>query len=366
MSEPEFIGEQRTRLRAFRQAIALRKQAEADAENRRQALLATADAARNELQRKVQAEVGKARTARIDSESALSGINLSHLLTAAQPNPITADPQSVPEEELSRSVLAAAQALSGVRSTIDALQQWRRGRRLGVAFACVALLSLGVTSYVVYQAWHKEQLYQSAVAAINAGQWEKTRTDLQQLAGFDINYRDAPTLLRESYYQPAVALLQAENWESARSEFQKLLSLDKDYKDAQVLLRESCYRSAVAFLQAENWEPAQAAFQNLLSLDKNDKDAQTLLRESYYRSAVAFLQAENWESARSEFQKLLSLDKNYKDAPTLLRESYYRPAIAAIRAGQWDAADKAITSLISLDLGYKDVLELIAAHPELI
>ncbi|MBU2483313.1 MAG: hypothetical protein KJ760_19690 [Proteobacteria bacterium] len=213
------------------------------------------------------------------------------------------------------------------RNLIVATYRERRIARVITLAISISLLILIVVAMMAgvraYQTHQKEQIYQQALTALEAGQWETARARVGELSSRDNNYKDARTLMLESYYRPAVQALEAGQWQTARAELQQL-SIYGDYRDTH-----------------------------------------TLLCESYYRPAVAALEAGEWEEARAELQQLTSIDSNYKDAQTLLRESYYRPAVAAIETSQWDAAAEAIIQLGRLDLTYKDTPDLIATYAEL-
>ena len=322
--EPDLLQQQRELLRALRQATARRAKAEADAEARCRADRETADAALNQDRQTATAQLVEARQAQELAQAALAQAGLQGLLEQTRPSPPVARPGADPAQELAHSVSVATKAPTIIQDSIEALQRWRDAaasrRRLLTAFAVVAILILAAAGFLGYRLWQSEQLYQSAVAALEAGQWDTAQAKLQQLVSVDSNYKDVQTLLRESYYRSAVAALEAGQWATAQTALQQLVSMDSSYKDAQTLLPESYYRSAVAALEAGQCDEARAELEQLLDVDDNYSDAQMLLCESYYRPALAYLEAEEWEKAKAELEVVFELDPTYKDIGAKLAE----------------------------------------------
>jgi tetratricopeptide (TPR) repeat protein len=280
MPEPELIQRQRELLRAFRQATARRAEAEAEAVARRQAEREAADAALNQARQTAAAQLAEAHKAQEEAQAALSQASLQGLLEQTSPSPPAPTPGADPAQELARCVSIAVGAVGGsltsfgIPDAIAELQRWReaqarRHRRLAIATAVAVVILMvicGATANFLDWTWRTAQLYRSAVASLEAGQWEQARADLQQLLAIDSNYKDAQTLLRESYYQPAIAALEAGQWDKAQADLQQLVSIDNNYKDAQTLLRESYYRSIVAALEAGQQIKVQAACLELLQI----------------------------------------------------------------------------------------------------
>lgn len=337
MSEPDLIQRQREILRTCRQATTQRAKAEADVEARRKAEREAADTALNQARHTAAAQLAQAQKAQEQAQTTLPQAGLQRLLEETRPAPPTAHSGANSVQELARSVLVATEATKSTQLGVEALQQWRRAaasrRRLLTALtavalfiAVVALLVLTVVGFLGYQrsqmAQQKERLYRSAVTALEAGQWEKARADLQQLASRDSNYKDAQTLLRESYYRSASAALEAKQWEKARAELQTLASIDSNYKDSKILLCESYYQPAVAAIQAGNWQEALVKLQELSKLDSNYKDVQLLLQgvydsEQYERCKQAIttlFETGDWEKAKA------ILTSYTRDPELLLRE----------------------------------------------
>jgi serine/threonine protein kinase/sugar lactone lactonase YvrE/tetratricopeptide (TPR) repeat protein len=241
----------------------------------------------------------------------------------------------------------------------------------------------------------KESYYHPARAALEAGQWERARRDLNALLALDPDYSDAETLLKETYYRPAQQALARRDWDTARRELAQIpdyrdasvLVLESyyhaglyalhrgdwstardelgqvlDYRDAATLYRESYYNAGVAALDAGDWVAARSEFNQLLALQGDYRDASTLLQESYYRAGVAALERGDWSAARAELAQI----PDYRDAETLLKETYYRPALLAIDAQAWDEAADALLALDLLDSDYRDMATLVATNPELL
>ncbi len=93
---------------------------------------------------------------------------------------------------------------------------------LGVTMIVIGItvvLPVGVTVAIP---WIR---YQRGVMFLNAGEWAKARTYLEQL---DFSYKDARELIKESYYRPGVAYFDAGEWQKAWAELRQI----DDYKDA--------------------------------------------------------------------------------------------------------------------------------------
>jgi len=342
MPESGLLQRQREILRTFRQATAQRAQAEADAEARREADREVADAALSKVRQEAEtrrteaeadadacrktereaadatldqvrqfaaAQLAEARQAQETTKVALAQVELQHLLEQTQLSPTTPRSGANPAQELTRSLSVSTNASKRIQLSVEALQRlrkataWRRG--LLAAFAVIAILflaaALTAAGFLGYQGWRIKRTYRTAVAALDAGEWEKAQAELQQLISLDNNYEDAQTLLRESYYRSAVVAFDAGEWEKARAELQQLISLDSNYKDAQALLRESYYRPAVQALEAREWDKARAELE----------------------ASVAAVEAEQLEEVRAELEHLLDLYGDYEDAQTLLSEIYH-------------------------------------------
>ncbi|MFH1881839.1 MAG: hypothetical protein ABIL62_03890, partial [Planctomycetota bacterium] len=120
------------------------------------------------------------------------------------------------------------------RNLIVATYRERRIAKVITWAISISLLILIVVATMAsvraYQTHQKEQIYQQALTALEAGQWETTRATVEELSSLDNNYKDARTLMLESYYRPAVHALEGGQWETARAELQQL-SIYGDYRD---------------------------------------------------------------------------------------------------------------------------------------
>jgi tetratricopeptide (TPR) repeat protein len=334
MAGPELAQRQHSLLRSLRQANVQRTSAESDAESRCKADREATDSALSLARQSANGQLAEAHKIQEQAETALAQAGLQHLLGQTRLDVPISQSDADPAQELVRSVDAANAAIqegrnrSSLQTDIEAWQKWqetiRSRRRIMTSIAATTLLFiLGVAVVLGYQMWRNnrlESLYQTTAQALNAGEWERARTTLQELFSIDNNYKDTQTLLRESYYRPAATALETEQWEKARSELQTLISMDSDYKDAQTLLRESYYRPAVMAFQAGQWKKAQVEAQGLLSLDNNYKNVATMLCESYYRSAIVYSEATEKEKAQAELEELLRRCGNYHESIELLKE----------------------------------------------
>jgi tetratricopeptide (TPR) repeat protein len=337
MPEPDLIQQQCEILRVFRQATGQRAKAEGDAEARRKADRAAADAALNKIQQDTeaqQAKVGAEAEARRKAErtaadaalnqarqtaaiqlaqtrkvleevqAVLAQANLQRLLEQTRPSPTPRRSGADPAQKLARCVSIATEAPTSIQAGIEELQRWREAaasRRLLAVFAIFAIIALLILAAVVllqYRArqMNLNQLYWSAVAALDGGQWDTAQAEFQQLISMDSNYKDAQTLLCESYYRPALAYLKVKEWGKARGELQVLVKLDANYRDVQALLKETYYGAGVDYLNAGDMVKAKIELLELLREYGNYRNVIELLVEYFpaTKLSIASLTTSGW------------------------------------------------------------------------
>jgi formylglycine-generating enzyme required for sulfatase activity len=200
---------------------------------------AAADVALDQTRQQASAQLAEARKAQETARSSLHGAGLGGLGEGLSPGPSAAASGANPEVELARRLSGASAIPPLLAADIAALQQWReaqrRRRRVLIGVAISAVLAIMIGGYLGYRTVRTRAIYASAVASLSAGQWEKTRSELAQLASLDNTYEDATALLRESYYRPAVAALSAGQWESAKTDLEWLASNAQGYASKAVL-----------------------------------------------------------------------------------------------------------------------------------
>ena len=127
-----------------------------------------------------------------------------------------------------------------------------------------------------------------------------------------MGYKDAGELVKESYYRPGVAYLQAGEWEKARTELEQAVG----YKDAGELVKESYYRPALAHLEAGDSERAEEVLRQVVKLDSGYKDArlrllQMLGHEIVHVPAGEFIMGSEHGYSQERPQHTVHLDAFY-------------------------------------------------------
>lgn len=363
MAEPELIHQERKILNAFRWSNLLRSKTEEDAEARHQNDLVRAEESLKQTILSADDLLNNANKSVEDARRILATAKVEYFVEQIKPFQHTSNIDSDNKNELSQSSSIATDATNKLQEGINSLLKGRRQaavrRRFLIGAGAIAFVILAIAGFFAFQAWQTEQIYQSAITALNLGQWANARAQLDTLDRRQYNYKDAQTLRAESYYRAAIAAMDKGQWEEARVQLQQLEQYRANYKDATTLLRESFYRPATQAIELGEWEKARSALKGLMPIDGTYKDAQTLLRETYYRPAKLAFQSGKWEEAQQILDQLISVDSNYKDTQMLLRESYYLAGKMAFAEGQWESAVVMLKKLLSLDKSYKDAQNLL-------
>jgi formylglycine-generating enzyme required for sulfatase activity len=297
MQEPELLQKQRQNLRLFRQAAANREQKEKNLADNYALEKTQADNIQNNAQSKADKLQERAHHAYMSAQdetrkSALRGLDaILPLLVEVPANPLPQRLNNEPEVELDHAVSFITSMSLQFRSSLALLDIWKARRRQQNQFLiALALVIVGIAlagGYQLYGAWQKEEQYQLANTALEAGEWEEARHLFTELGG----YQDSQTLLKETHYQLAKTALEAGNWEEARRLFTEL----GDYQDSQTLLKETYYELAKIALEAGNWQEARR-----LSIELGDyQGSRALLEEATYQLVMPAIETNNWDAVLS-------------------------------------------------------------------
>lgn len=162
--------------------------------------------------------------------------------------------------------------------------------------------------------------YNSAVALIDAKQYDEAIAVLQELADYkdsvqqiQIAEKGKQEMLNAAAYEKAVSLLERKDYESAVLAFEAL----GEYSDSAKLLIESKYQYALKLMQSKNYEEAVAIFSGL-----NDyADSKKMACECEYLNAMEMIAQGDYSSAYSILQTI----SEYKDASEYMNHMYMVP-----------------------------------------
>jgi tetratricopeptide (TPR) repeat protein/tRNA A-37 threonylcarbamoyl transferase component Bud32 len=169
-----------------------------------------------------------------------------------------------------------------------------------------------------------ENLYQRAVEASQAGEWQRAVNLFNQVINLQPDYEDATERLAEAgrqarlsaLYAAANRALEAKRWQEAIDELSEIVAIDAHYKDASKLLTSA----GLAF---------------------SGSKAQEKLKDLYQRGLEHF-DAQEWSRAIDYFTQIHDADPNYAEVADLLADA--RRRIGRTREGDEELARKAVPS----------------------
>ena len=153
--------------------------------------------------------------------------------------------------------------------------------------------------------------------------------------------------LVENLYQRAVKASQAEEWQRAVNLFNQVINLQPDYEDATERLAEAgrqarlsaLYAAANRALEAKRWQEAIDELSEIVAIDAHYKDASKLLTsaglafsesrargklEILYQRGLKHFDAWEWSQAMDYFAQVHKIDPNYEEVAELLTEARRR------------------------------------------
>ena len=204
----------------------------------------------------------------------------------------------------------------------------RKQKRMMIAVSAIAvvvLIGVIVMASVYNNVLKPKNIYNEAVAAQNAGQYEEAREIFRSIA----NYGDSMAQIQKTYYTEGEAKRAVQDWDGAVEAF----SLAEDFNDAPAQIVITRYAEGIAKQAAQDWDGATKAFMKAESY----KDAAIQAQECRYQEAVS-LQGQNSQlEALAAFRKL---DKDYKDVGSRLEklEGLLRGYTARIYCGENNTA----------------------------
>ena len=197
--------------------------------------------------------------------------------------------------------------------------------KTGIIAVVAVLLIIIVTSLAkTAQARQAEKArlnaYNSAVALIDAKQYDEAIAVLQELADYkdsvqqiQIAEKGKQEMLNAAAYEKAVSLLERKDYESAVLAFEAL----GEYSDSAKLLIESKYQYALKLMQSKNYGEAVTIFSGL-----NDyADSKEMTCKCEYLHAMELIGQEDYSGAYAVLRTI----PEYKDAAEYLSHMYMVP-----------------------------------------
>lgn len=172
-------------------------------------------------------------------------------------------------------------------------------RRTRAIIICLLLAAIVAGAFVYVNVIKPNGIYNSAVAALNAGKYDEEANLFESLG----DYKDATAQLNMTYYAQGEALRETKDFEGAVVAFEKA----GDYSDAAMQLNSTYYLQGEALRETKDFEGAVAAFKKA----GDYSDAVTQISATYYA------QGEVLQSQGKSFKALFAYrraGKNYNDS----------------------------------------------------
>lgn len=147
------------------------------------------------------------------------------------------------------------------------------------------------------------------------------------------DYQDVAALKKECIYQPAVDALKAEDWEAAVTGFQQV----PGYKSADLNLKKARYSLAESYVKADRLDEAIAIYEELGSYSQS----KIKLRNARYARAGQLMESGEYEAAAALYKVL----GKYSDSETRYKKAVYMQADQLFEAGEYAAARALFVSL---------------------
>lgn len=218
----------------------------------------------------------------------------------------------------------------------DKIRRRKRSRRTRTIIIC-AVVVVAVLSYLFVVLGLPELRYQTAVAAMQAGDTAQARQTFEKLG----NYRDAKEMVSKADLTLASEYLSSGDRKQMDEAVNILRNLG-DYPGAAEMAEDAAYQIAMYELDIGAYDEAARAFTAL----GDYRDASDMVKESGYRQAKDALESGEYDAAETQFAAL----GNYLDAAALAKEAVYQPAAALVEAGNYNEAAKLFAEIP----GYKD------------
>lgn len=142
-----------------------------------------------------------------------------------------------------------------------------------------------------------KQLYESGVAAYQAGDMQKALTDLTQAI------ESAPEYM-EAYYERGLVHMELGNIQQALDDFSKVVEFDPEHSEA-------LYHRGVAHFATGKYEEAMKDFDTALAIDPE-------LAQVYFDRGTLYLAMDDIESAIADFQKYVQIAPDGPDKELVL------------------------------------------------
>jgi outer membrane protein assembly factor BamD (BamD/ComL family) len=204
--------------------------------------------------------------------------------------------------------------------------------------------------------------YQAGQKLIAERQWDQAQEKLEHLSQEQPSYRDVAGLLEtiqvekareqslQRLYEQALEALDARQWELAADLLRRLHDLRPDFRNVGTLLArqqrlDQLYEQAVESMADRRWVEAEAALRQLDALERGYKNLDSLLERTrqaleleaqvarWYSQAKAHIALEEWEQALSLLDQVDDQQKGYRDVGELIERVQAQIAITCPQCG---------------------------------
>lgn len=221
----------------------------------------------------------------------------------------------------------------------DKVRRQKRRRRMRTAAITIALV-IGGASYLFIVLGMPEYNYQSAVSAMNTGDYTKARTTFERLA----SYRDAEDLV----YACDLRIAQKYMTSGDEAQIDTALSILEgmgDYAGASDMAMEATYYKGAFLLENARYGDASALFAEL----GDYKDASERRNKAEYAIAEADFASKKYDAAQQRYASL----GNYLDAAYKAKLCTYQKATELMIGNRFDEASELFKTIV----GFRDVNE---------
>lgn len=225
------------------------------------------------------------------------------------------------EREQAEKEVAAAQERREA-----AIKKAQKAGKIAAVATLLTIIVIGLVKTIppIVQARQEEKArlnaYNSAIALIDAKQYDEAIAVLQELADYkdsaqqiQIAEKGKQEMLNATAYEKAVSLLEKKDYESAVLAFEAL----GEYSESAKLLIESKYQYALKLMQSKSYGEAVTIFSGL-----NDyADSKKMVCECKYLNAMEMIAQEDYSCAYSILQTI----SEYKDASEYMNHMFMVP-----------------------------------------
>lgn len=256
------VQQQRRTLATFRLSAEKRSRAEVQTDSRQREESQSTQSGLQHLLEEAKAQFAAIARSEQRGPEILATIALQDLWTNS---PTTAPIKSgvgQPTQALAQAVKSSDHSLVMLSKAVGALGAERRtrsNRRTALAVtAVIGILAIVVAGFSVIAARNRasrlEALYQVAVSALEAKEWDVARSQFQQVQAEAPGYKDSAELLKEAYYRSADAARSEGDCAAALRTLRSLRQIDASYKNSSVYWADCSRQVLGSYVERRDWK----------------------------------------------------------------------------------------------------------------